>query len=82
MNLSFKLYTNDSILPILLSNLGTKVTKLNVKCLILLSRLASDFGLKGNVMKWISSYLANRTTSVCVNAAASEHLGGKKSTGN
>ena len=38
---------------------------------ILLSRLANDFGIYGNVLKWISSYLSNRTTSVCVNGVTS-----------
>ena len=41
---------------------------------ILLSRLANDFGIHGNVLKWISSYLSNRTTSVCVNGVASQQL--------
>ena len=41
---------------------------------ILISRLASDFGIHGNVLKWISSYLSNRTTSVCVNGVTSQQL--------
>ena len=28
----------------------------------------------GNVLKWISSYFSNRTTSVCVNGVASQQL--------
>ena len=31
-------------------------------------------GIHGNVLKWISSYLSNRTTSVCVNGVASQQL--------
>ena len=41
---------------------------------ILLSRLANDFDIHGNVLKWISSYMSNRTTSVCVNGVTSQQL--------
>ena len=41
---------------------------------ILLSRLDNDFGLKGNVLKWIRSYLSKRTTVVSVDGIASQRL--------
>ncbi len=41
---------------------------------ILLSRLANDFGIQGNVLQWISSYLSGRTTSVCVDGVFSQRL--------
>jgi len=37
----------------------------------LLSRLSSDFGIQGNVLSWIRSYLSGRTTSVCVDGTSS-----------
>ena len=42
---------------------------------ILLSRLASDFGIHGNVLKWVGSYLSNRSTRVLVEGVASQQLG-------
>ncbi len=39
---------------------------------VLLSRLSSDFGIQGTVLKWIRSYLTERTTSVCVDGVSSE----------
>jgi hypothetical protein len=41
---------------------------------ILLTRLANEIGLQGNVLKWISSYLSGRTTCVHINGMFSEHL--------
>ena len=41
---------------------------------ILLTRLANEIGLQGNVLKWISSYLAGRTTCVHINSMFSERL--------
>ena len=41
---------------------------------ILLTRLANEIGIQGNVLKWISSYLSGRTTCVHINSMFSEHL--------
>uniref|UniRef100_A0A8C6TLJ0 Reverse transcriptase domain-containing protein n=1 Tax=Neogobius melanostomus TaxID=47308 RepID=A0A8C6TLJ0_9GOBI len=39
---------------------------------LLLQRLNTDFGISGTVLKWLSSYLTNRTFSVCINNIMSE----------
>ena len=41
---------------------------------ILLTRLANEIGLQGNVLKWISSYLSGRTTCVHINSMFPERL--------
>jgi hypothetical protein len=41
---------------------------------IMLSRLSNEFGIQGTVLNWISSYLSERTTSVCISGAFSERL--------
>uniref|UniRef100_A0A672G6V9 Reverse transcriptase domain-containing protein n=1 Tax=Salarias fasciatus TaxID=181472 RepID=A0A672G6V9_SALFA len=39
---------------------------------LLLQRLNTDFGISGMVLEWFSSYLTNRTFSVCANNILSE----------
>jgi len=41
---------------------------------ILLKRMESELGLKGNVLNWFKSYLSDRTSSVCIDGVFSNPL--------
>jgi len=40
----------------------------------LIDRLHSDFGITGTCLQWITSYLSERSSSVCVNSTSSESV--------
>lgn len=68
----------DDIMKSVSEHKGVFLVLLDLSCAFdtvchdyLINRLKNDLGIQGNVLQWFSSYLSNRTSTVCVDDCSS-----------
>ena len=60
---------NDNLTAVLMLDLSAVFDTVDHNCL--LYKLKNNFGITGNVLQWLSSYLSNRSSSVVINGCYS-----------